>query len=112
MCWEICKYVARHILRAYVRACVRARIKATRYRRTCACQYDAHSTNIYTPLSLPLIVKDCQTCTELKKAGLVETSDAQLSVHTNSFIWVHCNMDDENGVGITVIGGSRDTTAI
>ena len=40
-----------------------------------------------------------------------ESCDAQLYTYTGDSLWVHCNLDDENGVGITVVGESRDGTA-
>ena len=55
---------------------------------------------------------DTRTCSELKKLGLEESCDAQLYTGTGDPIWVKCDLDDENGVGVTVIGGSRDATAI
>ncbi|KAI0209892.1 hypothetical protein LSAT2_005401 [Lamellibrachia satsuma] len=44
------------------------------------------------------------TCSELKKAGLSQTSDVQVYPDFSTPVWVHCNMDDDDGVGITVIG--------
>ena len=55
---------------------------------------------------------DARTCSELKTIGLEETSDAQLYTGTGDPIWVICDMNDKHGVGVTVIGGSRDASAI
>ena len=48
------------------------------------------------------------TCAELRVTGMDVSGDAQIYPNFNDAIWVHCNMDDRDGDGITVIGGSRD----
>ena len=107
MCWCIrvqrrCTNVNRHL-----------HVKDTMFP---AANMRSYSVNEYS--NNVITCADTRTCSELKKIGLEETCHAQLYTGTGDPIWVKCIMysktpnDDGIGMGVTVIGGSRDASAI